>query len=115
MREIVGQALATAATIAISESINEGRNYGFDDIIDDIRYMMWSALLDDRTCPICLELDGKIFEKDDPVLNKIDPPIHVNCRCMLVATMKDEVQTVPEKYTYLSAAQVEEYTKNKFF
>lgn len=49
----------------------------------------FSAIMDDRTSDICLELDEKIFETDDE-LNRITPPLHFNCRSLLVPVTKFE-------------------------
>lgn len=40
-----------------------------------VKGWMWSATLDDRTCPVCVFLDGQIFELDEPFAT------HPNCRC----------------------------------
>ena len=49
----------------------------------------FSAILDDRTSDICSDLDGKIFEVDDEI-NRIQPPLHFNCRSLLVPVTKFE-------------------------
>ena len=42
----------------------------------DVKKVQWNAENDHRTCDICGELDGMIFElKDAP------PKVHINCRC----------------------------------
>lgn len=41
--------------------------------------LVWTAVLDGRTCPICVGLDGKRFPPD---YKKVSP--HFNCRCWLV-------------------------------
>lgn len=43
--------------------------------------LVWTAVLDGRTCPICIGLDGKRFPVD---YQKVSP--HFNCRCYLVPT-----------------------------
>jgi len=45
------------------------------------RALVWTAVLDGRTCPICIGLDGKRFPVD---YQKVSP--HYNCRCYLVPT-----------------------------
>ena len=47
----------------------------------------FSAILDDRTSDVCRELDGKIFDKGD-YIDKITPPLHFNCRSILVPVTK---------------------------
>ena len=41
--------------------------------------LVWTAVLDSRTCPVCLKLDGKRFPPD---YQKVSP--HPQCRCYLV-------------------------------
>ena len=44
-----------------------------------VEKVMWVAEDDDRTCGVCNELDGQIFDlKDAP------PKQHYNCRCYLI-------------------------------
>ena len=49
----------------------------------------FSAILDDRTSDVCESLNGMIFEKGDFV-DRITPPLHINCRSMLVPITKFE-------------------------
>ena len=46
--------------------------------------MRWNTARDERVCPICAPLNGKVVLADDefPVDGGI-PPAHVNCRCWL--------------------------------
>ena len=37
--------------------------------------------LDERTCPICGDFDGKVFNNADRVEGVNSPPFHPNCRC----------------------------------
>ena len=54
------------------------------NIWDHAQHTYWEFIAesDEKSCPICKELDGTIFRDDDseiPVL-----PLHPNCRCTLV-------------------------------
>lgn len=49
----------------------------------------FSSILDDNTTDICRELDQKIFEINDGV-GRITPPLHFNCRSVLVPITKFE-------------------------
>ena len=40
--------------------------------------------MDDRTSALCHSLNGKIYKKDNPIIANITPPLHFNCRSMLV-------------------------------
>ena len=48
----------------------------------------WSALLDERTCPICRGLHGQIFDVGQPT-----PPRHARCRCLATPLAKDRSAT----------------------
>lgn len=39
----------------------------------------WSAKLDPKLCPACLEQHGKIYARGE--IPDIEPPLHDNCRC----------------------------------
>lgn len=45
------------------------------------------ATLDTRTCPICGELDGKIFPVSNMKIGVNCPPMHSGCRCTTVAVV----------------------------
>lgn len=113
MRELIGQMLSTAAILNISEAVNLGREEGFADIADQIGAYQWSAILDDKTCDICNSLDGTYFEPGDPALDELKPPIHPNCRCMLVAVLKEELANFPVKFTFFNEDQISKFLINK--
>jgi len=48
-----------------------------------IKFVVWTATLDDRTCPQCGALDGRRFKVDKGPR----PPIHVSCRCAAVPSI----------------------------
>lgn len=115
MRELIGQAIATAAVIVVAEAVNEGRESGFADIQDQISLYQFSAILDERTCPNCEELDGQYFEADDPQLGPLTPPLHPGCRCIWVAVLKEETNNFPVQISYLTPQQISDFTVNKFW
>jgi len=43
----------------------------------------WSAVMDNRVCDDCGELDQKCFDPSDPDFSMIDPPLHSGCRCFI--------------------------------
>lgn len=74
--------LRTNATDAFNQGrLTEARSFAPGLILA----MEFSAILDDRTTEICRELDGRLFRMDDPDLDRFKPPLHFNCRSMLVA------------------------------
>ena len=113
MRELIGKVAALASVISIAEAVNMGRESGFLDIIDQIGAFQWSAILDEKTCPRCESLDGKYFEVGDPQLDLIKPPLHPNCRCILVGVLKEELTNFPVTATYLTPQQVNMLTISK--
>ena len=113
MRELIGKILALVSITSTAEAVNAGRESGFREIIDIVGAFQWSAILDEKTCPNCRELDGKYFEPDDPQLQIIKPPLHPNCRCILVAVLKEEVKAFPVKVAYLTPQQVSAFTVSK--
>lgn len=63
-----GNAAQAKASIAAYES-------------EGVSYYQYHAILDNRECTICHELDGRIFATSSAVRGKTLPPIHPNCRC----------------------------------
>lgn len=49
----------------------------------NIPYWEWVAVKSERTCVLCLAMDGTRFPIDKPF------PQHVNCRCTMIAVMPD--------------------------
>lgn len=89
-RKFWGEDLETgrAKNIARTESvyawnqgrISEARRPEFKGLVVGWRY---SAVLDSKTTPVCRHLHGKIIKDSDPMLPKIRPPRHYNCRSIL--------------------------------
>ena len=52
----------------------------------DIKYVLWDATLDKRTCSDCGSLDGNTYESD----NAPDCPKHVLCRCTLISLVSKD-------------------------
>lgn len=48
----------------------------------------WNAVNDERLCPICAPLDGKIVPKPTSFVSTVfginQPPVHPNCRCVIL-------------------------------
>ncbi len=99
--------------VNVAEGINKKCEESFEDIKNQIGAFMYSAILDERTCSICKGLDGTYYEPNDLRLEEIKPPLHVGCRCVFVAVLKEETDRYPVKFTYLTAAEVEKYIKDK--
>lgn len=51
------------------------------------------ATLDERTCPVCGRMDGKVFPLDKARAGVNFPPMHPNCRCVHIAALTDDVKS----------------------
>ena len=60
-------------------------NEGLVDLFktNGVEKVNYIAAISDRTCPICLGLDGQVFEINKLNVGENQPPIHPNCRCTL--------------------------------
>jgi SPP1 gp7 family putative phage head morphogenesis protein len=69
-----------ATLIARTETLrahNEGRKVFYRQV--GVTRVQWITAHDERTCPVCRSLDGKVFRIDE-----VDgPPSHASCRCSL--------------------------------
>jgi len=91
------------ARTKFTEVMNRGRLEFFDEsgIVTGYQY---SAILDDATTDVCSGLHNKIFKAgDQPV-----PPLHFNCRSVLIPITKYE--EIP-KYTKVTESMQEEIGK----
>lgn len=79
---IRGPGLQASATVTVGDSINVGRAAAAKQI--GIKGAQWSAVMDDHTCGLCEELDGKVISVDDPDFDTFRPPLHYGCRCIWV-------------------------------
>ena len=69
----------------------------FNDRDDDpFGYVMYSAIMDNRTRPTHKALHGKVMEKSDPAWPSISPPNGYNCRCTIVELTQGQI----DRYGY---------------
>ncbi len=83
-RTIFKSAQQRATLIARTETLrahNEGRKVFYREV--GVSKVKWLTAQDERTCPECAPLDGKIFKIDDAP----GPPCHPGCRCALVSVI----------------------------
>lgn len=55
-----------------------------------VRYQ-YTAIMDDRVCPLCEKLHGMIAAADSAIRTKYDPPIHYMCRCIWMPITQGEL------------------------
>ena len=48
------------------------------------------CVLDEKTCPLCGQYDGKVYSLDDPDAPR--PTFHPNCRCIMGAVLPDSIK-----------------------
>lgn len=104
------QAIArTESTRAFNTGVlYEGLN---TELADGFRY---DAVLDEKTTDICRARDGKFIPiHDTEKLAENTPPLHVNCRSMLVPVFDfdEKPQTLPEEVMQKIPAKIREYDK----
>jgi SPP1 gp7 family putative phage head morphogenesis protein len=85
--ENVAAYLNTLVRTNTFEALNEARYAEFSDpaVSDFVVALQYSAILDDRTTPICRELDGHIHAVGSKVWQNYRPPNHYNCRSVVFA------------------------------
>lgn len=59
---------------------------------DPFGYVMYSAIMDNRTRPTHKALHGKVMEKSDPAWDAIAPPNGYNCRCTVISITKGQAR-----------------------
>jgi hypothetical protein len=76
----------------VIDSFNEGRYLAFDDPEAQAKLhgLQRSEILDDKTCPVCMSVDGKVLSPTDPFtfVNEL----HDNCRGMWVGVLKTDAE-----------------------
>ena len=78
--------LNTLVRTNFNDAYNQGlvAQYREDAVKDFIPAYEFSAILDDRTTPICEYMDGRIYKADNPIWNSYTPGLHFNCRSILI-------------------------------
>jgi hypothetical protein len=62
----------------------------------DVYAAQFSAIIDGKTCPMCLSLDGRVVDKDSPFFGFGDVNIHKGCSCQKVLIMKPVSPDTPK-------------------
>ena len=86
-----GSVIGLTASAIVAIGINKGRKDVFTEYASDIQSYQYSAILDERTCAICNDLDGKVVDEAEYKRTSFDPPIHHHCRCIWVEILIDEL------------------------
>lgn len=91
--------LETIVRTYTTDAYNHGRLTEFTrpDLLFFMEGFRYSAVLDERTTEVCRFLDGKVFKPEDPTLRQLVPPLHFNCRSLIVPVVAGE-DVPPEDY-----------------
>lgn len=84
--------LETIVRTNVSDAVNQGRESVINNplVKNFVPFVLWSAIIDQRTTEYCEWMDGREFRHNDPLLNS--PPAHFNCRSIIVPITKLEVE-----------------------
>ena len=79
-------ASSRATNIARTETVRLA-NEGLKDLYKEnkILQVRWLSVLSNRTCPECVELNGRVFEINNLTVGVNQPPLHNMCRCSLLS------------------------------
>jgi len=88
---ITGAAIEGGAGLQAAQFTNAGRNEFFDDpeVADQVDALQF--VNGDPVTPICQDLNGTIFSKDDPEAAKYEPPLHWNCKSYIIPILKGKL------------------------
>lgn len=106
--------LDTILRTNITNAFNRGRLVAASDEEDVIQGYEYTATLDERTTHLCRGLDGSIIMKDDPNLGRLTPPLHWNCRSLLVPVLVGEKIDEIRVISKAEAARALEKVKDGF-
>jgi SPP1 gp7 family putative phage head morphogenesis protein len=109
-KKLSKESIARYARTKHTEVLNKGRLEFFKDSGVVVAYQ-YSAILDDRTSDICSSLHGKVFKAgSEPV-----PPLHFNCRSVLIPITKYEEFEADTKVGSKNISDFIEENKGKGF
>jgi SPP1 gp7 family putative phage head morphogenesis protein len=108
--------LETIVRTNTTAAYNHGRlTYFMDkDVIPFLKGVRYSAILDERTTPVCDFLHGKVFKPSDQDLTALLPPNHFNCRSVVVPIVAGEKIDASEFITPSEIGQARELADAKF-
>ena len=89
----------------VVDFFDEGRALTFEKNREKIHALQRSEILDDKTCTMCMSLDGRVLGANDP-FTKVGQ-IHTHCRGMWVSIMKTDTELPKIK-------QLPQTIKNRF-
>lgn len=114
---LAGPAVVAAAANTSAKTVNNARNeILFDtDAFEKVEAFQFQNT--DPKSPICQDLNGTIFSKDDPEAQRFYPPLHHNCKSFLVPVFDlkgkkiDEIGLKPSRKELEKFITLDEYEK----
>ena len=71
------------ATSAITDTMSDATVSKLDQMGEPNEKVKWVTAHDEQVCPICIALDGRVWNINDPDLQQPPDDTHENCRCTL--------------------------------
>lgn len=95
---ILGNAIQAGASVVAANTVNESRNAFFfeDDVLEEVEAFQF--MNGDPVSPICNDLAGTIFSKNDPNAFRYTPPLHYNCKSWIRPILKLKPNQKIEKF-----------------
>lgn len=129
-RQIVKQYLSPTGALANGtrhQAITLARTYvqsvaqqAQDEVIDAnkdiIEARRWSSVFDNRTCPTCAPLNGRVYSDDPkegqyPISMMPSAPIHPRCRCMILPVVTSWMEILGIQDTKEGKKLMKQYEK----
>lgn len=88
---IDGNSVRAGADLLASKTVNEARSAFFfdDEVLQEID--AFEFVNADPVSPICDDLAGTVFAKDDPNMFRYTPPLHWNCKSYIVPILSGKL------------------------
>ncbi len=104
-----GASIAAGAGNTVSKLVNESRSEFFftEDALEQIE--SFTFVNGDPVSPICQDLAGTVFSKDDPNMDRYSPPLHHNCKSYLVPNLMGSRKEIDPEGLQPSKAGLEKY------
>jgi SPP1 gp7 family putative phage head morphogenesis protein len=74
----------------VPRMFNQGRAVAFEKYMDKIFAFRYTAVIDQRTTEYCSNLDGRVFQPNDPDFFMVSPPNHFGCRSIWTPILQTE-------------------------
>lgn len=106
---VEGASVAASAGNTAARMVNESRStfYFDEDVLENIE--SFTFVNGDPVSPICQDLAGTVFSKDDPNMDRYSPPLHHNCKSYLVANLKGSNKEIDDAGLKPSKSSLEKF------